>query len=395
MNSRLKVTVRASTWRVVLAWLPCLLSANGSAALPAPQTPVFPMRPAGTANDARRELLLRGEAALAGSNVDAATQAFEHAGAMMHAADAEMGLVRSYMQAGEYKRALSFSAHVAGEHRDEPGGVALYAWLLHIGGNRVAARRLLQEAEGRLPADPLLALMREELSSPFPMAASRLSQAPARFAPYGSSTGLPLDARVVGTGVLLSAESLVLVPLSTLSHTSALWVRNGLGKLARAKVERRLVKQGIAVLRLDHPMPTGSKMSPAARDPFPGSIAHSVEYATTSDAKPAWPVLTSGFLGQPKDDSGERRLGIDLQKGPRGGPVFDAAGRFIGIAMPGRDGLDQIVLASRLNLQAGESTTDSPGASANASAPSPVGLNQIYESAMAVSVQIIATRRGK
>ncbi len=47
------------------------------------------------------------------------------------------------MQAGEYRRALSFGAHAAGAHRDFPAATALYAWLLYVGGqDAFAARRL-------------------------------------------------------------------------------------------------------------------------------------------------------------------------------------------------------------------------------------------------------------
>ncbi|MCX8507747.1 MAG: HutD family protein, partial [Rhodobacteraceae bacterium] len=43
-----------------------------------------------------------------------------------HEAVAEWGLVRSWMQAGEYRRALAFSAHAAGAHVDVIEGAGLH-----------------------------------------------------------------------------------------------------------------------------------------------------------------------------------------------------------------------------------------------------------------------------
>lgn len=70
----------------------------------------------------RSALLAQGESALARGDVGNALAAFERAALMLHAADTEMALVRTYMQAGEYRRAVSFSAHTAGAHRQAVAG---------------------------------------------------------------------------------------------------------------------------------------------------------------------------------------------------------------------------------------------------------------------------------
>ncbi len=103
----------------------------------------------------RSALLVQGEAALANGDVGRALGAFERAALMLHAADTEMALVRTYMQAGEYRRAVSFSAHTAGAHRQVIAGAVLYAWLLSRGGQDDAARRLLAAAQHE-SHDPLL-----------------------------------------------------------------------------------------------------------------------------------------------------------------------------------------------------------------------------------------------
>src|SRR6516225_1593164 len=105
--------------------------------------------------DARAKLLARAEGELARGEVTAATDTFERAAMMLHAPDTEMGLVRAYMQAGQYRRALAFCAHVAGAHLESGPAGGLYAWLLRAGGQGKVADRVLRETIERLPQDPV------------------------------------------------------------------------------------------------------------------------------------------------------------------------------------------------------------------------------------------------
>jgi len=82
----------------------------------------------------RVALLARAQAELEHGDASAALDDFERAAMMLHAADAELGLIRAAMQDGQYRRALAFCAHTAGEHVDETDGGVLYAWLLRVGG---------------------------------------------------------------------------------------------------------------------------------------------------------------------------------------------------------------------------------------------------------------------
>src|SRR5262245_50357527 len=113
------------------------LVATAAAALLAAAVHAEPAAPA------RAEMLARGEEALQRGEVDLAGDLFTQAGFIKHAADAEIGLVRAYMQAGEYRRALNFAAHTAGAHPD-PAGKAIYAQLLDAGGQDAIAARLVK-----------------------------------------------------------------------------------------------------------------------------------------------------------------------------------------------------------------------------------------------------------
>lgn len=289
------------------------------------------------AEPGRDELLAAGESALAQGDAPQAALFFQRAGYVKHAADAEIGLVRAYMQAGEYRRALAFAAHTAGAHPD-PAGKAFYAQLLELGGREEIAARVLKEP-------------------------------PARFAPSSpESAALPEGARVLATGVLIDGGRAALAPLPL---AEAVWVRNGLGGVSAARVARRIEESRIALLELERPLEGAVPAAP--RDAFPGSPAYALEYPASADAVPMWPVLRAGFLGR-------RDLGIALPPGPRGGPVLDSAGRLVGLALG-----ERLLPVSRLKALFGELPSDSRPAP-------PAALEEIYERALAATLQVIAIR---
>jgi hypothetical protein len=327
----------------------------------------------------RTRLLAEGEGALARLEVEGALRSFEQAAALAHAADTELGLVRTYMQGGEYRRAVAFVAHTATAHRDQPGGAALYAWLLKSGGYPDQALRMLKEAEQRFPGDPLLQRVRQLLGAGTAPDGSLLDP-PARLAPYGPAT-LPAAARVAGSAVLLDGGR-ALVPASSLKAGSRFWVRDGLGRLAQATPERGGTANGVVTLRLKPELPPLT-YPVAPRDAFPGSPAFLVEYVAAPTPHPAWPLLSSGFLGAAAGSGGDRELGLDVAAGPRGGPVFDAAGRFIGMALPAGKGPGVLVPASRLVLR------PQPNAKQDV-AVGRVSVDEIYERALRVSLQLIS-----
>ena len=333
----------------------------------------------------RAALLRQGEAALQRLDTDAAQQALDNAAMIAHAADTELLLVRCYMQAGEYRRALAFCAHTAGAHLEEVEGAALYAWLLQAGGQGAIAQRLLNEAKARAHGHAVLDDVVAQLQSRRPQATRALLQSPARFAPCASAAGIPSQARTVGSAVLAPDGRRALVPATVLGKARQGWVRNGLGQTVQARVEPGRPGADLAVLRLERALPVGSGLQLAARDAFPGSVGFAVEYIAGRGATPAWPVMTGGFIGSPLDAAGGRALGIDLVPGPRGGPVFDAAGRLIGIAA-GQPGRDRLLSVSALSSVLGEGPAQQQAAPAG-TAPEAIGL--IYEQALRSTLQFI------
>ena len=354
----------------------------------------------------RTKLLAAGESALARLDVSTALEAFDRAALILHAADTEIALVRTYMQGGEYRRALAFGAHTAGAHLDVIGGSALYAWLLHAGGQGVIAQRLLHEAEARTPGDTFLGAVQAELKSGAPVANRKLLSVPTRLAPYGPSKGIPYAARVLGSGLLLADGTKALVPLTLLPRSGRFWLRNGLGRLARGTLEKRLPTTGLGLVRLENPMPHPETLWVASSAAFPGRVAYAVEYVANPHAAPALPVLRTGFLGMVSTESVEQKLGIDMPAGPRGGPVFDAAGRLIGVALPAARksrnggktaGQDRLIPASLIQAAlsiepagtSGLKAVASLGPPPPANAPPRVPVDRIYELSLWTSLQLI------
>jgi tetratricopeptide (TPR) repeat protein len=333
-----------------------------------------------------RALLDRGEARLAAGDVDAALQDFERAATENHLAEAEISLVRALLQQGEMRRALAFAAHAAGAHPEDPRAAALYAWLLHLGSQPQLASRVLDTAQAAAPTDEQLLDVRKRLAQPWLVPDADMLRPPARFAPYADH--LPEPAAVVGTAVLFDGGTRALVPSATLANARAAWLRNGIGTTVRASLEKQLDASGLAlsVLRLERSLPMPAELEATARAPFAGSIGYALEYATTpGSAQPAWPQMQLGFFGRAPSQASAPLLGIEMPTGPRGGPVFDVAGRFAGIAVRGPDEadrlLDSAVLESKLGAVFG---------APSATPPSPrIAQDLLYERALLLALQVI------
>jgi hypothetical protein len=342
----------------------------------------------------RQRLAEAGELALARGDTEAAERAFDSAARIVHSADIEMGLVRTYMQAGDYRRALIFASHAAGAHRNVPAGTALYGWLLHIGGQGVAARRYLREAHEAFPGDEALRQAGAMVAAPQPLPGTALLSPPLRAAPYPlPCAALPEGTRTAGTALLLGDGRLAVVPAATVRGASQLWVRNAMGLTVAAEWLPG-PDATLAVLKLASPLPAVPWLSAPPREPFAGSPSMTVEYVPASDGAATWPLLHQGFFGRSLAAPGDRPLGIDLASGPRGGPVFDALGRLAGMSVPGVDGVDRMVSVDALSRAA----RLPPLAAADGTAPQArpadrMSVDALYEVGMRLALQVLTLSR--
>ena len=384
-------------------------------------------------------LVRTSEQALARGDTAAAQLGFERAAAMRHAAEIEMGLVRTAMQAGAYREALAVGAHTAGGHLDEPASSVLYAWLLRVGGQGVVAERVLSDALRRAPLDAVALATRAAFDAGLVAPpAGVLLALPHRVAPQphllaGQAALLP-GTRNVAAGVLLDGGRYALVPLAAWAPTPAapgaastgaapkLWLRNGLGQTTEAVVDAAaqapFAPLGLTLLRLLAPLPMpeslletatseGAIAAPsqlAPRDPFAGSSGFALAYPVSADAALAWPTLHAGFLGSAAPRPGFRQLGFDVPSGPLGGPVFDAAGRVAGIAVGNAAGPGSTAHASMLPVSLWREavavavtaavavavpSAPTTGTVAVAGPPARMPADEVYERGLKIALQLL------
>ena len=316
--------------------------------------------------DEARLALSRGEA-------DAAVVPLDAAAAMSHAADTELLQLQSLLQRGRVRQALAFAPHTAAAHRDAPEARALHLWLLAVSGQSAHAAAL--RADGP-PAGDAVAAALLLLGTDVTLAAGLPG-------PWPNGVDVPVDARPVATGLLLDGGALALVPAVALLRDSApLWLRNGLGRASQARpapADAALADAGLMLLRVEPPLAPPAPPQRAPRPAFAGSPALRVAALRMDGAAPAWPLLQTGFLGR-VDREGRQALGWPSGATLGGGPVFDAAGRLVGLALPVPGG-EQLLPAALLGpLQALPVSADAR----------PRTPDEVYEAALPWVAQLLS-----
>lgn len=385
----------------------------GQAPPPAPwAVPAAPRTPAD--EQARRERLALAEALLAAGRAADAHAAFDLAGREEHAADIELGMLRSQMQQGQYRAALAFAAHTARAHPDVAAGAALYAALLHVGGQPAIALQTLERAQQRQPGDPALARARAVLCEggrgpacpvPPPDDAAAPPGAPApheRLAPYATGAAVPPTASVVANALLLAGGRQAIVPLEALVSDGAgarpaLWLRNGLGLTVRARVDRADESAGLALLELETALPDpGTPL--AAEDASPGRPAYAFGYVAAPAGEGAWPRMGLGFLGR-RLPGGGQLLDLAVPGGLPGAPLVDPGGRVVGLGVsadaPGRARMVGAAALRALGGRVSAAPPQAPSAAAEpvAAAAATRAPDELYERALVAVLQVIALRR--
>jgi len=257
--------------------------------------------------DAAADFIAQAERALREERPAAAASLFERASRLDdESATAELGMMRAFLQAGDYAHAVAWGRLVAGEH---PGAPQAAAWTDAV------------EALAR-PGAPGLHPGARPLPGPAPAAASRF--------------GRPMQS--LGCGLIDGAHDRLLVPpalAAALAEGEPAWVTDGTGTTWS-------VRDASGALRRE----SGADAEPApvsalpaargarARPGRPVLVLHPGQPAR--DDASAWPRLAPALLTFPV--AGEHRLGI-ASPGPVarvGSPVFDACGQWLGWVDDGR-----------------------------------------------------------
>ncbi|MGE0315790.1 MAG: hypothetical protein AB7P21_29605 [Lautropia sp.] len=297
--------------------------------------------------DAHRVLLETGAAALARQDAGAAVDAFGRAGTILHSAESEIGLVRAWMQQGEYARALAFASHTAGAHRESADAQRLYRSLLEIGGLDALAAD-----PSRVPGVERRAASDRRCDGASGDVDDASGEANVGGASRAGDTGDAGGAQRIGTiaaAVLVGrGDRAVLAPgaLPALEPGASLYVQNGLGQRSAVRRVDASTAYPLVVLELASTLPVAPDIGPVVRAPFPGSPAFAGSYPSApavTDAEgatgvpartaTAWPTSTPTFVGKASGpDRRWRDLSIASPCPVFAGPVLDVAGRLVGIA---------------------------------------------------------------
>lgn len=334
--------------------------------------------------------LAQGEAARAAALFEAA------AGSDHHSAAAELGMARAYLQEGEFRKAVSLASAVAVEHHESEAR-AFLAWLHYLGGQRQIAQRtlasLLEERPGDGAALAVLGRLRahQGLDSDGGLEPPALGLDPHLQVRAGEPGAA--DLHPLANGVLVDQGRRVLTSATALSNAGGgrLWIRDGLGRLQEARVER--VEDAVAVLVLPPDAAGQTRVAARAGRAFAGRPCFVLGFPAGSGGRAVWPVLTPGFLGLPEGQGHALTLPPDIPPGAEGGIVFDGGGQWVGLVLPARGeagagGGYRMLQASAL---VGPPLAGLEAPPSGGRRPASLSLDEIYERGMRVLVRVLVS----
>ena len=296
----------------------------------------------------RSSLLAEAEALLATGKSVEALDAFEKIAATEHSADVELSIVRSHMQAGAYRTALAFCAHAAGAHPEFAAGGALYAVLLHIGGQREVALQIITKSLQLHNDNPVLLAAKHIISTQDPQFDPILLKTPWRAAPYAIGVNVPPEAKHIGTGLLMPNGEHAIIPSFANGSGHSILVRNGIGQTSVAQIVSN--SASLTLVKLVNAMPKLPAPIFANREPIAGSPSRLVHYTEQASREAAWPILRSSFFRVLPQNETQRPLGFLISPQHVGGPVFDQFGQICGLAIRDRDGVDRLLPLSEITI---------------------------------------------
>jgi tetratricopeptide (TPR) repeat protein len=154
--------------------------------------------------------------------------------------------------------------------------------------------------------------------------------------PHTETIALPEGMAVsTGNGLIVDNGRRVVTQAGVVAKaTGDVVVRNGLGQVRKARVERRYDKEGLALLRLAQAYPAGWSLKPegmAAPDGIKFCFVLGYPLADTLDSTS--PVIAPGLVFRADAGvAGLMQITSALSGGQGGSPVFDTQGHLIGIA---------------------------------------------------------------
>ncbi len=374
-----------------------------------------------------QNLVVQAQTALANGQPQQAAELYEKAAGYGESATAEIGMVRAYLQAGEFKKTIAFANLVAAEHADVNDTTALLAYLDDREGQTAPALAKLSEALKKHPDDVALLgayveILIDRMAAP--QAIQQLDAWIAKNPPHGDiyrlraraalavgnmldvvawrkkaaaayeADGQPEPAKPLrdwlahlpdttatdnntslhtlattstnsrwpapyfkafplqtnniksGNGFVIDQGRHVVTYASLVANPSkAIWVRNGLGEIRPAEVEKLLPDQGLALLRLPQPYPKAWSLPKLTlQTPKPLKFCFVFGYPLTDGLEASYPLLApSVVVRSDVGVGGLMQISSALNEENSGSPVFDPSGQLIGITLGKQEPLKGII----------------------------------------------------
>ncbi len=384
-------------------------------------------------------LILHAQTSLANGQAQQAAEWYEKAAAMGESPEAEIGLVRAYLQSGEFRKANAFGNLVAAEHPDvsetaallayledrvgqttpaltklseelknHPDDVALVAAQAEILIDRMALSQAIKQLDNWIGRNPpqgdiyrlraraaLAAGNREELLS-WRNKAALAYESKGEFdaakplrdwltkiegnhqptnttsisLPSAGTPNLVSNSAVIptvthwsahamesfpihsgstaksGNGFIVDKGRRILTNASLVSSSSGdIWVRNGLGTIRKARVEKILPDQGLALLRFETPYPKEWSL-PKQTFTVPEGVRFCfvLGFPVTDELEKSYPILAPGVVVRADTGyGGLMQVTSSLGSDNSGSPVFDSSGKFIGLTLGKQEPLKGIL----------------------------------------------------
>ncbi len=363
------------------------------------------------------DLVERAQAAMLSGKPQQAAEYYEKAAGFGESAEAEIGMVRAYLQAGEFRKTIAFANLVAAEHPDVNDTAALLAYLEDREGQTSHALPKLVEALKKHPDDAALlgayaeilidrqaipqalheldawvarnpahgdiyrlraraalvagnaedvASWRSKAAAAYEASGDQQAAKPLRDwlgrrpngiptenlnaktvaastakssnwpAPYFAALPLPTNNSKSGNGFVVDQGRRVVTYASLVGNSpKTIWVRNGLGELRAAQVEKVLPEQGLALLRLPQAYPKAwSLPSFALQVPKTVKFCFVFGYAVTDALEASYPLIAPSVVVRPDVGvAGLMQISTAFGAESSGSPVFDLSGQLIAITL--------------------------------------------------------------
>jgi len=372
------------------------------------------------------DLVKNAQTAMTNRKPQLAAELYEKAAGYGESAEAEIGMVRAYLLAGEFKKTIASANLVAAEHSDVNDTTALLAYLEDREGQTTKALTKLEDALKKYPDDvPLVAAYAEILIDHLaaPQAISLLDTWISKNPPQGDIYRLRARAALLtgniqelinwrmkaalayeaageqqaaqplrawlsriqdkallqetsttktattknnirwpaanfsdfplssnntssGNGFVIDKGQRVITNASLVVNAGKdIWVRNGLGELRAAKIEKIVPDQGLALLRLITPYPSDwSLPNLSLQAPKNVRFCFVFGYPITDNLEASYPMLIPSVLVRTDVGVGNlMQISDSLGKDNSGSPVFDQSGHFIGMTLGNHEPLKDIV----------------------------------------------------